>query len=288
MAVVNKKLPPSAGPVRRKAEPVASPGVFRLPTERSVPPTSLWAYRWLVFGDKKIGKTTLGSKAPDAVFLATEPGTRALSVFEVAITNWLTFTSAVKALEQDSRFHTVVVDTVDHLYKMCEKAVGAKMGFSHPSEEDWGRGWSAIRDEFTMWIQRLMLLNKGIMFISHATEKEIKTRSGEKYDRIQPTMANQARDLIEGMVDIWAYYTYRGQERVLVIRGDEHISAGHRLPNNFQTPKGAEIREIRMGPTADAGYANLLLAFENKYDVPVLPVENAGPVTPKKVVRRVS
>jgi hypothetical protein len=136
-------------------------------------------------------------------------------------------------------------------------------------------------------MQVLLGIGKGVILISHATEREIKTRSGTKYDRIQPTMSNQARDIVEGMVDIWAYYTYEGKRRVLQIRGDEHIMAGNRLQSNFRYG-GKEVREIDMGSSAEDAYTNLVTCFANKYK-PVAPPpdedEESAPVI-KKIVKR--
>jgi hypothetical protein len=268
MAVVKKTVPRLASDKKplSVAAPVASK--FALPTAPSTPSSSIGDYSMLLFGDKKVGKTTLASLFPAAYFLMTEPGAKALSVYQTPVTEWSTFQSAIRALTHDTRFRTVVVDTVDLAFKQCERAVCRRMGIDHPSEEDWGKGWAGVRDEFTTTMQQLLLLDKGIIFISHATEREISTRSGQRYDRIQPTMPNQARDIIEGLVDIWAYYTYMGRERVLIIRGDEHISAGHRLQDNFRAPDGRELTHVHMGTSPRQGYTNLMAAFANTYRPP--------------------
>lgn len=288
MAIVKRALPavPERGKKRASA-PVEQVSGFSLPTEPSTPADDMGAYSWLIFGEKKIGKTTLASMFDNALFLMTEPGAKALSVYQVAVPNWITAREALRALKSDTQFSTVVVDTVDLAFKMCEKHVCQKMAIDHPSDEDWGRGWSAVRDEFAQWVQQLMLLDKGVVFISHATEREVKTRSGQKYDRIQPTMANQARDIIEGMVDIWAYYTYEGSQRVLIIRGDEHVSAGHRLQKNFRY-NGAELTKVDMGTSPNEAFSNLVKAFNNTY-VPKMSEESSEPIStiPPKKLRRV-
>ena len=265
MAVVKRALP--SAPVAKKAEKAVAASVpaFVLPTERSVPSSEMGEYSILLFGDKKIGKTSLAAQFPDALLLMTEPGAKALSVYQSNILTWAQLKQAAAALVKDTRFHTVVVDTVDLAFKMCERAVCQRLGIDHPSDEDWGKGWSAVRDEFTAWAQQLANTGKGGIFISHAVEREIKRREGGKYDRFQPTMGGQARDVIEGMVDMWMYYTYNDKQRVLTIRGDEHVMAGHRMQHNFQW-EGEEVRQIRMDPTPEQGYRNLVAAFNNQYD----------------------
>ena len=49
-----------------------------LPTAKTPPKRSLSDVSILLYGPSKIGKSTFASQAPDAIFLATEPGLNAL------------------------------------------------------------------------------------------------------------------------------------------------------------------------------------------------------------------
>lgn len=237
-----------------------------LPTKKSIPVTALQEYVTLLYGAKKIGKTTLAAQFDSALFLMFEAGGKALSIFQMPVRTWAQAMGITNKLLTDTRFKTVVIDTVDLAFKACETAVCKRMGIDHPSEGEWGRGYSAVRDEFVRWLGALASTGKGVVLISHATEREIKTKSGRKYDRIQPTMSGQARDIVEGFVDIWAYYDYDDDRRILTIRGDDHILAGHRLDGRFMY-KGKEVRTIDMGQSPAEAYANFLAAFNNQYRV---------------------
>lgn len=239
---------------------------FQLPTERSEPEEDLGAYTWLIFGDKKIGKTSLTALFGKALHLFTEPGGKALRVYPVVIDDWRKFKKAVAKLKKDDTFDTVVVDIVDKLYPMVEDYTCEKLVISDLSEEDWGKGWRENRKEFERVLGDLLNSGKGIVFISHAQEQEVETRDGKTYDRMMPTMHKRMRDTIESVVDIWAYYTYDRQRRVLQILGDDHVSAGHRLEGRFQTPDGRPIRRIDMGTSAKQAYANVVAAFNNEYE----------------------
>ena len=59
-----------------------------LPTTKTPPKTGLSDLTVLVYGQTKIGKTTLCSQAESALFLATEPGLNALDVFQAPILSW--------------------------------------------------------------------------------------------------------------------------------------------------------------------------------------------------------
>lgn len=286
MAVVKKTMPSesSTSKVVKKVPggEAAGPNIadLKLPTEKTPPSESLQDYSILLFGEKKIGKTTLASMFPDNLLLMTEPGAKSLDVFKMPVRTWKEFKKIIRLLRKDHRFRTVTVDTVDLLFKLCDAQVCKDLGIDHVSEADWGRGWSAVRDEFTTQMAELMGLEKGVILISHSTEKEIKPRSGPKYDRIQPTMPNTARDICEAMVDIWGYFHYDGRDRILTIRGDEHITAGHRLQTRFRY-KGKELEHISMGESKEEAYENFISAFDNGY-VPVPTVEESPEPKPVK------
>jgi hypothetical protein len=269
MAIVKRKKPegPKKLGDKKKVEPKEDK-VYTLPTKMTVPSSDFRDYSMLLSGEKKIGKTTLASMFPDTFVMLTEPGGKSLRMFAAPVKTWKDANGYLKALEEDDagdkRFKYACIDTADRLAAMCEKAVCRRLGIEHPSDEDWGKGWGAVKDEFTSFMIRLMALDKGLILTSHATEREFRAK-GTSITRIVTTLPKWAGEIIEGLVDMWFHYGYDGDERVLTIRGNENIAAGHRLQHNFQRPDGGELASIIMGPTPDAGYRNLLDAFANQY-----------------------
>lgn len=249
----------------RRAKKVDPPSDYTLPTERSTPSTKLGKYTMLIYGEKKIGKTTLAAEFPDAVFLFFEPGGKGLSVYASEIDNWGDALAALKLLRKNKTFKTIVVDTADLAYKLCERWVCAKEGIDDPGDLPYGKGWNAVHNEFERWITGLAKCGKGLIVTSHAIGKDVDQADGQTINCMQPTMSNQARKVIDGMVDIWAYYGYAGRRRVLVIEGDDHVSAGHRLTTRFRTADGERLRSINMGKSPKEGYRNVLAAFNNTY-----------------------
>jgi hypothetical protein len=274
MAVVKRTKGTLTPKKKMKKETEASTDLS-LPSEVSVASDALGDYSLLLFGRKKVGKTKLSSMFPETFHMMTEPGGKALNIYQRPIVRWSDFTGYVKLLDKSKQFKTQVIDTADILFQLCSDDVCRKRGIDHPSDEEWGKGWSAVRNEFTKWIQRLMGNGRGTIFISHATEREIKRRSGGSYHSIQPTLSGQARDVLEGMVDIFAYFDYKEDQRILTIRGDETIAAGNRLEQHFRW-NGVDVPEIAMGRSAEEGYKNLIACFKNKYPyTPSMQVEEA-------------
>ena len=278
MAVVRKKKPETNVSSISKKKQSAD---YELPTEKSEPKSEIGDYIILLFGEKKIGKTMLSAQFPDAIHAMWEPGGKALEIYQSEFADWGTFKKAVKKLRSDTRFKTVVIDTVDLAFKAADAYACSKLAIEDPADEESGNGWRAIRKEFERQIHRLISAGKGVIFISHATEREIKTRRGSSSHRMVSTMPRQAAEIIEGLVDVWAYFSYDGKDRVLVIGGDEDVTAGHRLSGRCMW-NGEPIRKIPMGKSAEQGYKNFVDAFNNEFN----PDPEAKPV--RRKMRRAS
>lgn len=241
----------------KRAAPAAT---ISLPTAPSVPCSELGDFIMLLYGLEKIGKTSLAAMFPDAFFLMFEPGGKSLRIYQRPVNKWDDFLQYILQLEKDKRFKTVVIDTIDLCYKMCEAHVCKQMGIDHPSDEDYGKAWGRVTDEFARLISRLARIGKGVIFISHSKEQTIRRKGGSETHRIVPTMASGARRVIEPMVDIWCYYDYDADGgRELYLRGDDLISAGTRLTEHF-----LDVQKIPMGGSAAEAFKNFMLAFNNE------------------------
>jgi phage nucleotide-binding protein len=265
---------------------------FTLPTTKNVPSVELLDYSILLYGGKKIGKTSLAGQFPDALFLALEPGTKALRVYSVPVPDWTAFCKAIDALKADKskRYRTVVIDTVDVAYGLLYQQVMNERGIAHPNDEkDHGATWGEIRRRFREQMLKVLNLKMGVIFISHETEKEFEQSDGSVVDRKQPTMSKQAMEEVEGLVDVVAHYHYIGSQRALRIDGLETVVAGARLEENFVRKGGSprspgdRIQVIPMGLTAKEAYNNFVKAFQNEQEKPD-PFEKPVSVKPKTKV----
>jgi hypothetical protein len=234
-----------------------------LPKEKSTPSKNLSDYSILMYGEEKIGKTTFAAQFPEAIFLMCEPGSKALSIYSRAVNSWVDMKSYLKLLAKDKKFKTIVIDTVDVAYLLCEKYCAQQLGVDDINDAEYGKGWRKVKAEFKQWMSFAGNLGKGIIYISHATEKEIKNRSGGSRHRTVPTMDRRAADIMEADVDIWAYYHYESDgSRTLQIRGTEEVAAGVRTKQNF-----LGIEKISGGVSEEETYKNFVSAFENRLEV---------------------
>ncbi len=207
-----------------------------LPKEKTLKSKKLEDYSILLYGPPKIGKSTFASRFDKLLFLATDPGLKHLDVYQTPIPNWVTFKSVVKELQKKpNKFNNIAIDTVDILYKHCSNYVCSKFNFEHPSDEEWGKGYELIQNEFAKWVLKLTYLPGGIIFISHSQDKDVRTRV-QRINKIMPTIPGSCRKIIIPLVDIIAYCGFdvtgedsdRKEKRVIIVEPSESLEAGDR------------------------------------------------------------
>lgn len=178
-----------------------------LPTKKTEPITDPNKVRWYFYGEPGTGKTTLASKFRDPLFLAAEEGVGFLSVYKLPIDSWSTFKDALRTVVNEDpnaeRFGTIVVDTIDIVFKMCEQHVCQAKGIAHPSDLEWGKGWAALRDEFAIVLGYMSRMKQGIVFVGHAQLFEKKER-GRTISCMKPSLTNTGSKVIVPLVDVMA------------------------------------------------------------------------------------
>lgn len=203
-----------------------------LPVKKTPPKQKLEEQIILLYGPPKIGKSTLASQFDNPLFLATEAGLNNLEVYQVPIPTWDTFLNACKEIATGKHnFRTIIIDTIDNLFRACSEAVRKKNNIQHESDLEWGKGWQLVKDEFVRALTKLSLLSYGLVMISHADNIEIKTRTA-KINKTIPTLPKSAREIVLGMSDIIllieSVVTDSGEQRIIRTKPSENWEAGDR------------------------------------------------------------
>jgi hypothetical protein len=238
-----------------------------LPGEAHEPISSLSDAVIVLHGEKKIGKTSFCGEFEDPFFLSFEPGTKGLRVKSVDVVSWAVFLGYLDLLKKNLKYsRTVIVDTVDIAYHLCSAHVCNNLGIDHPGEAAFGKGWQAVEAEFTLRMNSLQQLGRGVVFISHTESKEFTSLHRGTFHKMVPSMSTQARRYFTGTADIIAYYGYYGKDRYLTLRGSDDLEAGSRLRERFRTKSGEPIHSIPMGNSSEEAFANLMRAFNNQQE----------------------
>jgi len=242
------------------------PAMFTWP-EKSKGFVDLHENVFYFYGPPKIGKSTLASQFPGALFLLTEDGCKHLSVEAFHIRKWTDFLAVLAQLEDAYRKHslpykTIVVDTVDLLAQYCDTFICEKHGVATLADVEWGRASAQYKKEFIKQVDRLTKLRGvGLIFVSHATEKEFNinttinpyalTEASVETGKVRMTVPNLDGKLylfIAGLADMILYLDIGKENRRLIYsKPTKYFEAGD--------------RSGRMPAVIDMGYENIVNAY---------------------------
>lgn len=202
----------------------------------------------LIYGQPKIGKTTLASQFPRNLLLAFEPGYNGLdNIMVQPITKWSEFKQVLRQLAQkevQEKFDTITIDTADIAWDYCEKFICSSNVNENTGETPktlgdipWGKGYDLCKKEFDSALRQIAMLGYGLVIISHEQLRNVKTEKGEEFQKFMPTLSDRPKLIVNRLVDIIAYLRLSTEDgkRYIYTRGNERFEAGSRF--TYLAPK---------------------------------------------------
>jgi len=244
-------------------------------------------YTWMLYGERKIGKTTLLSQFNNPLFLMFDPLNKGLAIKQVYINSWEVFIKILHQLKAKLKkspnyCNMVVIDTGFMCYERCYQYKIKKLGITDPKDRAWGSAWKEISREFMEAHDLIFDLGVGFAVTAHAQIAEITRKDGSTYNKLTTQLGAQAFKFYNGLVDVIAFYQYNNKnQRELTIAGDALVEAGARIDNHFKYTNGEPVKDILMGKTSKDAYSSLLKAFNNK-----LTKEETKTVAKKKPIKK--
>ena len=193
----------------------------------------------------KSGKTTTAAKFEKNLLLAFEKGYNAIpGVMAQPINNWAEFRKVLRQLKDPKAkemFYTITIDTTDIAYDYCTKyicdnALRSDGGYGVDSISDipFGKGYGLVSKEFDECLRSIVMMDYGLILISHATDKVFKDEAGNEYNKIVPTLDKRANNIVARMADIIGYsriVTDKDGNNLtkLFMRGTPRYEAGSRF-----------------------------------------------------------
>lgn len=131
---------------------------------------------WLVYGQPKIGKTTLLSQFPDPLLIDLEGGAANISGYVVKPNNLDELSELISELEGPAgrKFKTIGLDSIDVVYDWIEEETCLdlskkfKMKIDQIGEAPNGTDWAEARKRLLGFVHAWRALGKTIVFIAHA------------------------------------------------------------------------------------------------------------------------
>ena len=160
------------------------------------------------------------------------------------INNWSEFRKVLKQLKDPKakeKFYTITIDTCDIAYDYCTKYIcdnaqrpDGGYGVDSISDIPFGKGYTLVSKEFDECLRSIVMMDYGLILISHATDKVFKDEAGVEYNKIVPTLDKRANNVVARMADIIGYsrvVTDKEGNNVtkLFMRGTSRYEAGSRF-----------------------------------------------------------
>jgi DNA polymerase III delta prime subunit len=196
-----------------------------LPTTKTKSSGELEHKMVVIYGPPGVGKTTLASEwAGGNVFFFNCAGELGdIEVYQQPIQSWPEFREYAWSVSETAKkgnlpFGASAIDTADVLGRYCSEVVRKRLGIVHESDLDWGKGWSSLRDEFHVNVAKLAAIpNHGILFVAHADEREVKTRSAT-YDKWQIRGVKGISQTMLDMADLVLFLNFGEDDDSRVIK----------------------------------------------------------------------
>ena len=135
------------------------------------------ARKIFLYGKPKTGKSTFASHMKGAYFVSTEAGLDFLKTKNTVIRSWPDFIKFLGRIEAKPELiessRCFIVDTVDRLYTLCYAHVMKELNIREPRQNNYGKDWKILRNEWEANVNRLLTLGKGVLFIGHCKEIEV-------------------------------------------------------------------------------------------------------------------
>lgn len=206
-----------------------------LALEPSTVSRDLSSYLIYIYGSPKVGKTTL-AKDMGALILSCEDGTRAMTgAYSQIIKSWGDIKAIVRYAKDPkfkAKYKAIAVDTVDVAVAYCEKYICQQADVDALNKVPYGGGWSRYKKEFEEVFRTLALEGYAILFISHDKQQTITKPNGDTYTKTIPTVSESLNRVVMNMCDLigYAYQEDDSEDRYLILRGSNSVTAGTRFP----------------------------------------------------------
>lgn len=194
--------------------------------ENLITGTKLKPRKIVIYGVDGIGKTTLASKSPNPVFLATEDGQNDIGCPRTPlVTSFDQFNAYTSDfITGDHDYQTLVLDSADWAERLIHKAIARKADKSSIEEIGYGKGykmaiegWSFVLNAF----DELVRQNMNIIILAHAKVEKFSPPDGDQYDRYELALHKTAAPIIRE----WADEVFFANYDVTTLKKDDSFGA---------------------------------------------------------------
>lgn len=167
------------------------------------------ALKVIVYGPEGVGKSTLASQFPNALFIDTEDSTSHMDVKRLKKpSSWTELISMVGWVKQNKPCSTLIIDTADWAQRLAEQQVMTENNWKSIESPGYGEGYVKAREYWGKLLDKLSDIRDAGVNVVLTAHTEIKRfddpTEGLGYDRYELKLAKRANAHIAGLTKEWA------------------------------------------------------------------------------------
>lgn len=260
--------------------------------------TNAGSYSTLLYGAPKSGKTTLVSRFPKCLVLATEKGYSAISgIMALPINSWGEFLQALSQLKQlkqqqaaakargeefDIPYEVIAIDIIDILADYCEAYICAREGKDTLGDIPYGAGYKMYGTELDNKLRSIVQMGYGLVMVSHA--QFIGTDDDNGIKSATPTLTKRPKNIVTRLVDNYIYAevvldTENQYQHIAHLRQTPYWEAGSRfkyMPEEIPLTYKALVNAIEEAVKKEAEEKNAETTEDRVNDYAVEEVDFAA------------
>lgn len=235
----------------------------------------------IIFGQPKVGKTSLFEGREDTLLLAFEHNSEHINGYRVFIDNATTLREVMKELKSDNRFKYIVVDTItsaksifiDIAEEMYMKTLIGKNWLQnkekYKSIENLpnGQGWYFIRQAYDTFRDYIESINKRLIIVGHL-KISANEETGEIYKDIDIPQSIRASLSAKAQV---IGYIHRANKNTNIIS----FNVGNNILSGCNIPQLAN-RSFVVSQMTNEGYKSYLFDILELRNLDSLDIENVS------------
>jgi len=194
------------------------------------------AKKVVLYGPEGIGKSSLAAQFPQPIFIDTEGSTTEMDISRLAKpSSWEMLKQQIEWVKQQQhRFQTLVIDTIDWAEMLCIGSVCAQYGKKGIEDFGYGNGYVYTKEEFGRFLNLLSdVIDVGIHVVLVAHAQIIKFEQPDEmgaYDRYQLKLgkktSSQTAPLVKEWADMVLFINYKTWSVATDEKGRRHKGQG--------------------------------------------------------------
>jgi hypothetical protein len=182
-----------------------------------------------LFGQSKVGKTTMLSSLPNCLIIDTEKGTDYIQALKVQANNLSDLAAILAAITSaEHKYDYIALDTIDNIVAWVEQAVCTKEGVSQIGDIAYGGGYGQTRAKVMDIIFAFKRVCKHVILVAH--RKKAQSEENIEFSVNSLDLSGKLKNIICADSDAIGY-VFREEEK----EEENGKKTGGRLMISFKT-----------------------------------------------------